>query len=86
MLISWKHLKRKSVRHSALEANEIVRLLFSFYSIENLKVVVTKQEAKVIELEKQNAEMESAKKRAAAELKSLVDRCAKQEQTVTRVD
>lgn len=66
---------------------EIKSNIFPFSVLsENLKVVITKQEAKVSEIEKQNVEMESAKKRAATELKTLADKCAKQEQTVTHVD
>lgn len=48
--------------------------------------MIAKQEAKVTEVEKQNAEMESAKKRAATELKTLADKCTKLEQTVTHVE
>lgn len=45
--------------------------------------MIAKQEAKVTDVEKHNAEMETAKKRTAAETKTLADKLAKQEQTVT---
>lgn len=57
-----------------------VQTFFSFS--ENLKVVIAKQEAKVTEVEKLNAEMESAKKRTTAELKIFAEKFAKQEQAV----
>lgn len=62
-----------------LSANNPISLLF----LENLKLVIAKQEAKVTEVEKQNAETESAKKRAATELKTLADKYSKQEQSVS---